>query len=76
MGRSASSATSDSDGDQVVPADDPSARCESCGEGFERAWHEDSEQWVLRGAISVRGDLYHSACARGLPDSAAAGGGF
>lgn len=68
-GRSASAATSDSDGDAIVPADDPSARCESCGEGFERTWHEESEQWVLRGAVAVRGQLHHNGCARGLSGS-------
>jgi hypothetical protein len=67
--------SSDSDSEHVVPAYDPAATCAVCGEGFNRRWDEDAETWVLKGAVMLAEDVYHTACASSLdPFGAAAAG--
>jgi hypothetical protein len=66
--------SSDSDSEHVVPAYDPAATCAVCGEGFNRRWDEDAETWVLKGAVMLAEDVYHTACASSLDPFAAAAG--
>lgn len=70
-----SSDSNDSD-HHVVTAFDPTATCAVCGEGFDRKWDEELETFVLKGAVSIAGELYHRSCGSSLdPASSAASAG-
>jgi hypothetical protein len=58
--------TSDSDTEHVVVVRIPNATCAACGEPFKRVWDDDRQQYVYTGAVQVRGQLFHTACATSL----------
>jgi hypothetical protein len=58
---------SDSEAEMTVPvrAHDPDTTCAVCGETFKRAWDDDADEWVFKGALVLGGELYHASCAAG-----------
>jgi len=47
---------------KYLPCDGTQQKCYVCNEEFEKHWHEDEEEWMLKNAISKEDKVFHPSC--------------
>jgi hypothetical protein len=47
---------------KYLPSDGTPKKCYICKEDFEKHWHEDEEEWMLKNAIEKEGKVFHPSC--------------
>eukprot|EP00299_Pterocystis_sp_00344_P010013 c4385_g1_i1.p1 GENE.c4385_g1_i1~~c4385_g1_i1.p1 ORF type:complete len:612 (-),score=94.85 c4385_g1_i1:14-1777(-) len=52
-------------GDVSVPANDEKSMCAVCGEGFDKFWSDDADDWRFKGVVECDGEYLHIKCTGG-----------
>jgi uncharacterized Zn finger protein (UPF0148 family) len=47
---------------KYIPSDGTLEKCYICKEDFEKHWHEEEEEWMLKNAIKKEGKYFHPSC--------------